>query len=94
MILQFLFFSVAEAQIYNKLEFVYIIGLVSPGDNSTLRLIVASWLHDANTEYDSGVRNGRTIQIVEYQDAMGSISGFESLPNVILTELNQSMKAT
>ena len=49
------------------------IDLVAPGHSSTLRLIVASWLLDAaNTEYDSGERNGKIIQIVEYEDAMGS----------------------
>ena len=71
------------------------IDLVAPGDNSTLTLIVASWLLDAaNTEYDSGVRNGKIIQIVEYQDAMGFISRSESLLNATLPALNQSMKAT
>ena len=55
-------------QILNKA-----IDLVAPGHSSTLRLIVASWLLDAaNTEYDSGERNGKIIQIVEYEDAMGS----------------------
>ena len=49
------------------------IDFVAPGHSSTLRLIVASWLLDAaNTEYDSGERNGKIIQIVEYEDAMGS----------------------
>lgn len=71
------------------------IDIVAPGDNSTLRLIVASWLLDAaNTEYDSGVRNGKIIQMVEYQDAMGFISRSESLLNATLPALNQSMKYT
>ena len=71
------------------------IDLVAPGDNSTFTLIVASWLLDAaNTEYDSGVRNGEIIQIVEYQDAMGFISRSESLLNNTLPMLNQSMKTT
>ena len=71
------------------------IDLVAPGDNSTFTLIVASWLLDAaNTEYDSGVRNGKIIQIVEYQDAIGFISRSESLLNDTLPMLNQSMKVT
>lgn len=71
------------------------IDLVTPGDNSTFTLIVASWLLDAaNTEYDSGVRNEKIIQIVEYQDAIGFISRSESLPNDTLPMLNQSMKVT
>lgn len=71
------------------------IDLVAPGDNSTFTLIVASWLLDAaNTEYDSGVRNGEIIQIVEYQDAIGFISRSESLLNNTLPMLNQSMKTT
>lgn len=71
------------------------IDLVTPGDNSTFTLIVASWLLDAaNTEYDSGVRNGKIIQIVEYQDAIGFISRSESLLNDTLPMLNQSMKVT
>ena len=71
------------------------IDLVAPGDNSTFTLIVASWLLDAaNTEYDSGVRNGEIIQIVEYQDAIGFISRSESLLNNTLPMLNQSMKST
>lgn len=71
------------------------VDLVALGENSTLNLIVASWLLDAaNTEYDSGVRNGKIIQIVEYQDAMGFISRSESLLNATLPELNKPMKAT
>lgn len=71
------------------------IDLVTPEDNSTFTLIVASWLLDAaNTEYDSGVRNGKIIQIVEYQDAIGFISRSESLLNDTLPMLNQSMKVT
>ncbi|HKQ20423.1 MAG TPA: hypothetical protein VJS91_00160 [Nitrososphaeraceae archaeon] len=69
--------------------------LVSPGDNSTLTLIVASWLLDAaNAEYESGIRSGKIIQIVEYQDAIGFISRSESLLNDALPTLNQSMKVT
>lgn len=69
--------------------------LVAPGDNSTITLIVASWLLDAaNAEYESGVRSGKIIQIVEYQDAMGFISRSESLLNGTLPTLNQSMKVT
>jgi hypothetical protein len=71
------------------------IDLVAPEDNSTLTLIVASWSLDAaNTEYDSGVRNGKIIQIVEYQDAIGFISRSESLLNAALPTLNNSMKST
>jgi hypothetical protein len=71
------------------------IDLVAPEDNSTLTLIVASWLLDAaNTEYDSGVRKGKIIQIVEYQDAIGFISRSESLLNATLPTLNNSMKST
>jgi hypothetical protein len=71
------------------------IDVVAPGDNGTLMLIVASWLLDAaNTEYDSGVRNGKITQIVEYQDAMGFISRSESLLKATLPMLNQSMKST
>ena len=69
--------------------------LVSPGDNSTLTLIVASWLLDAaNAEYESGIRSGKIIQIVEYQDAIGFTSRSESLLNDALPTLNQSMKVT
>lgn len=71
------------------------IDLVAPDDNNTLSLIVASWLLDtANSEYESGVRNGQIIQIIEYQDAIGFISRSESLLNETLPTLNQSMKAT
>lgn len=71
------------------------IDLVAPEDNNTLTLIVASWLLDAaNSEYESGVRNGQIIQIIEYQDAIGFISRSESLLNDTLPTLNQSMKAT
>ena len=75
-------------QILNKA-----IDLIVPEDNSTLTLIAASWLLDAaNGEYESGVRNGNIIQIVEYQDAIGFISRSESLLNDTLPKLNQSMK--
>ena len=71
------------------------IDLVAPEDNNTLTLIVASWLLDAaNSEYESGVRNGQIIQIIEYQDAIGFISRSESLLNDTLPTLNQSMKTT
>jgi hypothetical protein len=71
------------------------IDLVAPEDNNTLTLIVASWLLDAaNSEYESGVRNGQIIQIIEYQDAIGFISRSESLLNDTLPALNQSMKTT
>ena len=71
------------------------IDLVVPEDNSTLTLIVACRLLDAaNAEYDSGVRNGKIIQIVEYQDAMGFISRSESLINATLPTLSKLMKAT
>jgi hypothetical protein len=71
------------------------IDLVAPGDNSTLTLVVASWLLDAaNAEYESGIRSGKIIQIVEYQDAIGFISRSESLLNETLPTLNQSMKVT
>jgi hypothetical protein len=69
--------------------------LIAPGDNSTLTLIVASWLLDAaNAEYESGIRSGKIIQIIEYQDAIGFISRSESLLNDTLPTLNQSMKVT
>ena len=75
-------------QILNKA-----IDLIVSEDNSTLNLIVASWLLDAaNAEYESGVRNGNIIQIVEYQDAIGFISRSESLLNDTLPILYQSMK--
>lgn len=71
------------------------IDLVAPENNNTLTLIVASWLLDAaNSEYESGVRNGQIIQIIEYQDAIGFISRSESLLNDTLPALNQSMKTT
>ena len=71
------------------------IDLVAPGDNSTLTLIVASWLLDAaNAEYESGIRSGKIIQIVEYQDVIGFISRSESLLNDTLPTLNKSMKVT
>ncbi len=48
------------------------IEVIVPQDNSTLNLIVASWLLDvANTEYEAGVRDGKVAEIVEYQDASG-----------------------
>jgi hypothetical protein len=40
------------------------------------------------------VRNGKIIQIVEYQDAIGFISRSESLLNDTLPMLNESMKVT
>lgn len=71
------------------------IELIVPQDNSTLNLIVASWLLDvANTEYGSGVRDGKVIEIVEYQDAIGFISRAESLVNASLPILDQSLKAS
>ena len=75
-------------QILNKA-----IDLIVPEDNKTLTLLAASWLLDAaNGEYESGVRNGNIIQIVEYQDAIGFISRSESLLNDTLPMLNQSKK--
>lgn len=71
------------------------IKLVVPQNNSTLHMIVASWLLDvANTEYESGVRDGEVVAIVEYQDAIGFISRAESLVNDTLPVLNQSMKTS
>jgi hypothetical protein len=71
------------------------IELIVPEENSTLKLTVASWLLDvANTEYESGVRDGKLIQIVEYQDASGFISRAESLVNDTLPMLDQSMKTS
>ena len=71
------------------------IELIVPEDNSTLTLTVASWLLDvANTEYESGVRDGKVTQIVEYQDASGFISRAESLVNDTLPILNQTMKTS
>jgi hypothetical protein len=62
-------------------------------ENSTLNLIVASWLFDvANTEYEGGVRDGKVIEIVEYQDASGFISRAEALVKDAIPMLNQTMK--
>lgn len=69
------------------------IKLVVPQKNSTLNLIVASWLFDiAITEYEGGVRDGKVIEIVEYQDADGFISRAESLVKDSIPMLNQTMK--
>jgi hypothetical protein len=66
---------------------------IVPQENSTLNLIVASWLFDvANTEYEGGVRDGKVIEIVEYQDASGFISRAESLVKDAIPMLNQTMK--
>ena len=71
------------------------IKLIVPQENSTLNLIVASWLFDvANTEYESGVRDGKVVEIVEYQDASGFISRAESLVKDSLPILNQTMKSS
>lgn len=71
------------------------IKLIVPQENSTLNLIVASWLFDvANTEYESGVRDGNVVEIVEYQDASGFISRAESLVEDTLPMLNQTMKSS
>jgi hypothetical protein len=71
------------------------IKLIVPQENSTLNLIVASWLFDvANTEYESGVRDGKVVEIVEYQDASGFISRAESLVEDSLPMLNQTMKSS
>ena len=71
------------------------IKLIVPQANSTLNLIVASWLLDvANTEYESGVRDGKVAEIVEYQDASGFISRAESLVNDSLPMLDQPMKTS
>ena len=71
------------------------IKLIVPQENSTLNLIVASWLFDvANTEYESGVRDGKVVEIVEYQDASGFISRAESLVKDSLPMLNQTMKSS
>ena len=68
---------------------------VVPQENSTLNLIVASWLLDvANTEYQGGVSEGKVIAIVEYQDASGFISRAESLVKDSLPMLDQSMKGS
>jgi hypothetical protein len=69
------------------------IKLVIPQENSTLNLIVASWLLDvANTEYQAGVNEGKVLEIIEYQDASGFISRAESLVKDSLPMLDQSMK--
>ncbi|HJR85476.1 MAG TPA: hypothetical protein VJ772_08960 [Nitrososphaeraceae archaeon] len=71
------------------------IKLVVPQENSTLNLIVASWLLDvANTEYQAGVNEGKVIEIIEYQDASGFISRAESLVKDSLPMLDQSMKSS
>jgi hypothetical protein len=71
------------------------IKLIVPQENSTLNLIVASWLLDvANTEYEGGVRDGKIIEIVEYQDASGFISRAESLVKDSMPMLNQTMKSS
>lgn len=71
------------------------IKLIVLQENSTLNLIVASWLFDvANTEYESGVRDGKVIEIIEYQDASGFISRAESLIEDSLPMLNQTMKSS
>ena len=71
------------------------IKLIVPQENSTLNLIVASWLFDvANTEYESGVRDGKVVEIVEYQDASGFISRAESLVKDSLPMLNQTMESS
>ena len=68
---------------------------IIPQENSTLNLIVASWLFDvANTEYESGVRDGKIIEMVEYQDASGFISRAESLVKDAMPMLNQKMKSS
>lgn len=67
---------------------------IVPQENSTLNLIVASWLFDvANTEYEGGVRDGKVIEIVEYQDASGFISRAEALVKDAMPMLNQTMKS-
>jgi len=68
---------------------------IVPQENSTLNLIVASWLFDvANTEYEGGVRDGKVIEIVEYQDASGFISRAESLVKDAMPMLNKTMKSS
>jgi hypothetical protein len=68
---------------------------IVPQVNSTLNLIVASWLFDvANTEYESGVKDGKVVEIVEYQDASGFISRAESLVKDAMPMLNQTMKSS
>lgn len=67
---------------------------IVPQENSTLNLIVASWLFDvANTEYEGGVMDGKVIEIVEYQDASGFISRAEALVKDAMPMLNQTMKS-
>jgi hypothetical protein len=71
------------------------IEVIVPQVNSTLNLIVASWLLDvANTEYEAGVRDGKVVEIIEYQDASGFISRSESLVNDSLPLLDQPMKTS
>jgi hypothetical protein len=48
----------------------------------------------ANTEYEGGVRDGKIIEIVEYQDASGFISRAESLVKDSMPMLNQTMKSS
>lgn len=68
---------------------------IVPQENSTLNLIVASWLFEvANTEYEGGVRDGKVIEIIEYQDAGGFISRAESLVKDAIPMLNQTMKSS
>ena len=68
---------------------------IVPQENSTLNLIVASWLFDvANTEYESGVRDGKIIEMVEYQDASAFISRAESLVKDAMPMLNHTMKSS
>jgi hypothetical protein len=67
--------------------------LVVPQSNSTLNLIAASWLLDtAESEYESGVNNGKITFEVEYQDALGFISRSQSLLNQTLPLLNQTAR--
>ena len=71
------------------------IRLIVPQENSTLNLIVASWLFDvANTEYEGGVRDGKVIEMVEYQDASGFISRADSLVKDAMPMLNLTMKGS
>jgi hypothetical protein len=68
---------------------------IVPQENSTLNLIVVSWVFDvANTEYEGGVRDGKVIEIVEYQDASGFISRAEALVKDAMPMLNQTMKSS
>jgi len=67
--------------------------LVVPQSNSTLNLIAASWLLDtAESEYESGVNNGKITFEVEYQDALGFISRSQSLLNQTLPLLYQTAR--